>query len=320
LQLLLFLIVVAAHVQQLPKKKNNRNCRSLRLVIQSSRRLVLNLKLNVHQGGNVVSEKILTFSNLDVTIKGNTILHISHDITINRGDVVGIIGANGAGKTTFVNCIINRIHFEGDMQRFFTSDELGIQFQSNSYNKIMKVSELIQIVSGKHRFDSALMNQIREFDIESLLNKKIGKLSVGESQRLTLFLVLYKNPNFLIFDELTTGLDYQKRNRLLQIVRGYSKNKTVLTITHYFEELTDWANKFLILHKGNLLFWGTYQELQEKYPYYSILKIPNGANLSAMGPDMQNYKFINHLDEGHDGIAVKTGLRTFYWTIWLIPY
>jgi hypothetical protein len=55
------------------------------------------------------------------------------------------------------------------------------------------------------------------------------------------------------------------------------------------------------------LFWGTYQELQEKYPYYSILKIPNGANLSAMGPDMQNYKFINHLDEGHDGIAVKNG-------------
>jgi ABC-type cobalamin/Fe3+-siderophores transport system ATPase subunit len=48
-----------------------------------------------------VSEKILTFSNLDVTIKGNTILHISHDITINRGDVVGIIGANGAGENHF---------------------------------------------------------------------------------------------------------------------------------------------------------------------------------------------------------------------------
>ncbi len=253
-----------------------------------------------------MSEKILSFSDLNVTIKGNTILHISHDIAVNRGDVVGIIGENGAGKTTLINCIINRIHYYGDMERFFTSDELGIQFQSNSYNKIMKVSELIQIVSGKRRFDSTLMNRIREFDIESLLNKRIGKLSVGESQRLTLFLVLYRNPNFLIFDELTTGLDYQKRNRLLQIVRSYSRNRTVLTITHYFEELTDWANKLLVLHKGNLLFWGTYQELQEKYPYYSILKIPSGADSSGIRPNMQNYKFINRIDEGHDGIAAKT--------------
>lgn len=118
---------------------------------------------------------------------------------------------------------------------------------------------------------------MKDFELEPLLGKKISKLSGGERQRMTLFLVLYKNPRLLIMDELTTGLDYQKRQEILYTLKNNSVQKTILTVTHYFEEINEWANKLLILQKGHMVFWGEVQDLYSKYQCYSIVKFPKDA-------------------------------------------
>lgn len=251
-------------------------------------------------------EKILEIQGLNVSIAGSDILNLKDEtIIINKGDIVGIIGENGAGKTTLINCIIDKIHYSGNIERGFCANELGVQFQINSYNKLMKVFEIIQIVTGITRFDEEFEKKLSQFELKGLLKKKIGKLSVGELQRLTLFLVLYLKPNVLIFDELTTGLDYQKRTELLELVKEYSKGKTVFTITHYFEELLDWANKFLILHKGNLVFYGTLNELQEKYKHHSIIKIPINVKESFINQCGENITMVD-LNEKYTGVVVYT--------------
>lgn len=251
-------------------------------------------------------EKILEIQGLNVSIAGSDILNLKDEtIIINKGDIVGIIGENGAGKTTLINCIIDKIHYSGNIERGFCANELGVQFQINSYNKLMKVFEIIQIVTGITRFDEEFEKKLSQFELKGLLKKKIGKLSVGELQRLTLFLVLYLKPNVLIFDELTTGLDYQKRTELLELVKEYSKGKTVFTITHYFEELLDWANKFLILHKGNLVFYGTLNELQEKYKHQSIIKIPINVKESFINQCGGNITMVD-LNEKYTGVVVYT--------------
>lgn len=251
-------------------------------------------------------EKLLEIQGLNVSIDGSDILNLyDENIVINRGDIVGIIGENGAGKTTLINCIIDKIHYSGNIERGFSANELGVQFQINSYNKLMKVFEIIQIVTGITRFDEEFEKELSQFELKGLLKKKIGKLSVGELQRLTLFLVLYLKPDVLIFDELTTGLDYKKRTELLELVKEYSKDKTVFTITHYFEELMYWANKFLILHKGKLVFYGTLNELQEKYKHHSIIKIPINVKESFRNQCDENIIMID-LNEKYAGVVVYT--------------
>lgn len=248
-------------------------------------------------------EPLLDIKNLSVDINGSQILCLKDEsIIIEEGDVVGIIGENGAGKSTFINCIINKIKYEGEIIRNYSPDKLGIQFQTNYYNRLMKVSELIQIVSRKFKFDLSLKSQIDQFDITELLNKRIGKLSIGEQQRLTLFLVLYLNPEILIFDELTTGLDYKKRTKVLDIVKAHSRGKTVLTVTHYYEELNDWVNKILILHKGRPVFWGTFNKLKETFDHYSIVKLST-ADFHNLPKELKNIDTVD-VDEKTCGLIV----------------
>jgi len=155
--------------------------------------------------------------------------------------VVGVIGENGAGKSTLLNAIIGETPHSGEIEREFSLETLGIQFQQNSYNPLMTVREIIRMVFGR-KFDSDLLDSIRRYELESLLGSRIGKLSGGERQRLTLFLVLAvsKTPHsFYIFDELTTGLDFQKRQSMIELVRQRTATSTVLMTTHYCEELSN---------------------------------------------------------------------------------
>ncbi len=217
-------------------------------------------------------EELLKINNLAVSYDNTTVLNIS-DMIVYPGDIIGIIGRNGAGKSTLINCILNEIKYDGNIERNFKKKDVGVQFQVNSYNDLMKVYELIRIVTKQNKFDSKLESLIKNFDITSMLKKKISALSGGEKQRLTLFLVLYLQPQIIFFDELTTGLDYEKRKNMLKMVRDYSKGKTVFTVTHYFDEIENWATKLLILNKGNPIFWGAPDELKELYPHYGVLKI-----------------------------------------------
>lgn len=219
---------------------------------------------------------------LQVRYGNQVALRIDH-MEIPEGKVIGVIGENGAGKSTFINCLLGEIAYQGSIQRSFTNHDVGVLFQKNSYDGLMKVKELISIVTRKSVKDENLSRWINEFSLKDLLNKKVVSLSGGEQQRLTLCLVLYLNPSVLFFDELTTGLDYERRQQLLRIVRRFSSHKTVFSVSHYFEELEDWAQYLLVLHKGAVLYWGSVEELQSLYPHYSLLqvaRVPDGITSS----------------------------------------
>ena len=225
-------------------------------------------------------EPLLTLQGIKVTRGGNQILDFPQDKTVRifSGDRVGIIGENGAGTSTLINCIIGEMPFKGKIERHFTLDDLGVQFQYNAYDARLKVGELVEIISDSKLSSADLKSEMKGFELGPLLKKKISKLSGGERQRMTLFLVLQKNPKLLILDELTTGLDYQKRQEILHTLKQKTTQKTVLSVTHYFEELAGWMGKLLILHKGHLVFWGAIDTLRERYKWcYSIIEFPKDA-------------------------------------------
>lgn len=237
---------------------------------------------------------ILKINELSVIYDKTPVLQIQQPIEIDSGDIVGIIGENGAGKTTLINAILNEVNYSGNIYRGFSRDDVGVQFQSNSYNDYMKVGELVYIVTGYRCNDKKISDQLKSFDIDNLVKKKIGVLSGGERQRLTLFLLLYLKPSVLFLDELTTGLDYEKRQKMLSLIYQYSKDKTVFTVTHYFDELEGFANKMLILKHGKVAFFGTIPKLERQYPLSGVVKLSK----SVLMPEMLNK--IRQLDSARE--------------------
>ncbi len=258
-----------------------------------------------------MSNTMLRLNHVSVKFKEKTALDLQTPIMVEEGDVVGIIGENGAGKSTLINAIMNRVPYEGEISRGFERKDIGIQFQNNAINPLMKVKELITLVTGKRKLEKNLAEEIERFCLTELLNTRIGNLSGGEKQRLVLFLVLYKDPKIMFFDELTTGLDYQKRVDLLNIVREKSDGKTVMVVSHYFEEFNNWVNKLLVLKEGQALFYGTLKELKELYPHKAVITIKkacyNDINLHALG--IKESDIIRNFNEESVGIVVRNDYK-----------
>ena len=246
---------------------------------------------------------VLSLKDVSVRAAGTRILDLrGEEIEIFPGDVVGIIGENGAGKSTLINCIVGKIPFEGEISRSFTLEDLGVQFQYNPYDPLLKVEEVVQIVCDEGVKDPKIKAAADKFEVSSLLAKKVKKLSGGERQRLTLFLMLFKKPDLLVVDELTSGMDFQKRQEMLFRLRSASAQKTVLSVTHYFEELRGWANKLLILQKGKLVFFGTVKDLEDRYPFYSFISFPRPVGGFEGLPGVRTVE----VDAGTLGAVAKT--------------
>lgn len=163
----------------------------------------------------------------------------------------------------------------------------------------MKVYELITLVLP-HLKKKERAQFLHKYDLESSRKKYIKDLSGGEKQRLTLCLVLESQKKLYIFDELTSGLDYKKRLGLLALMKEKTKDATVINITHYFEEVENWATKVLILQNGKLLFWGTISDFFYSFPHYSVIKIDQ---IELTKIDDSDMTFMQNTDTG-DGIAV----------------
>ncbi len=221
----------------------------------------------------------LTITDLSVVLGGKNILAINQTIDILHGDVIAIVGPNGAGKTTLVNCIIEQRTYSGTIRKGSSFEKVGILFQNNDYGHLMKVKELISIVTQKYLKDTSVIQMIHDFDLKDILDSRVGELSKGELQRLSLALVLYRDSDFLIFDELTTGLDFEKRMHLLHLVRERTASKTVLVVTHYFEEIAGWASKILMLDKGNVVFWGAIDSFKEQYRHQGVILVSQEDSL-----------------------------------------
>ncbi|MBO6020886.1 MAG: ATP-binding cassette domain-containing protein [Aeriscardovia sp.] len=275
----------------------------------------MNLESNSSGGGGAATfqacdlqkpaEPILSLKGVRVKRWRNQILDLPQEesIEIFLGDTVGLIGENGAGKTTLINCIVGKMAYQGSIERNFSIQDFGVQFQSNDYDPPVKVKELVEAVCQKSASNPELKAGLKEFELEELLTKKVKKLSGGQRKRLTLFLAVFKKPKLLILDEPTSALDYQKRRKILHTLKVAMDKKTVLISTHYYDDIEDWANKILILEKGKVVFFGTVRELEERYPLYSLVRIPMDMREKA---DFGSLRVIELDDEVNLGVVTRS--------------
>lgn len=200
------------------------------------------------------------------------------NISVNKGEVFGLLGANGAGKSTTIECILGtRLPDSGivrilgmnpvsDRKRLFES--VGVQFQEANYQDKVTVSELCEVTCSLYKDSADYMELLKQFGLSEKTKSPVSELSGGQRQKLFIILALIPNPKVVFLDELTTGLDTKARREVWNSLSALKRNGlTVLLTSHFMDEVEALCDRICILKKGQAVFYGTVNEAIQNSPY-----------------------------------------------------
>jgi ABC-2 type transport system ATP-binding protein len=241
---------------------------------------------------------MVTIKNLEVKYGKQIALSIKSPISFEAGDRIGIIGSNGAGKSTLVKSILGLTNYNGHIHTNLKPEEMSAHMQENNYVDTMAVKHIIEaLLNTKIKNNKVLQELITFFNFEGCLNKKFSALSGGQKQRLTIIMVLIQDAPLVFFDEVTSGLDFETRQQLMDKIAEWYKNKssTICIVSHYYEELEKLANKILILDKGEVVDFGTKEQLFQKYCGKSTITIENNKRNEELTKNFPRIMAPEHL-------------------------
>lgn len=195
-------------------------------------------------------------------------------LLVKRGTVYGLLGANGAGKSTTIECILGTKSADSgtvsvlgcnpkkDRRRLFQN--VGVQFQEGDYQPEIKVLELCEETACLYESPADWKKLCEQFGIGNKIDNAVKGLSGGERQRLFIVLALIPNPELVFLDELTTGLDAKARRDVWKILSELkSKGLTIFLTSHFMDEVENLCDEICILKKGKAVFYGTIEQAKQ---------------------------------------------------------
>ena len=183
--------------------------------------------------------------------------HVLRDVnlTIGDGEVIGLLGPNGAGKSTLMKIMVGVWNpSEGKVE---VPSSVGYLPEQNPLYEDMFIREYLRFFVGLRVKDQQSENQIVEQLIERVgltpeANKKVGQLSKGYRQRVGLAQAMIGNPELLILDEPTTGLDPNQLEDIRTLIREMGKDRTVILSTHILQEVKQMCSRVIIIDHGEI--------------------------------------------------------------------
>jgi Cu-processing system ATP-binding protein len=198
-------------------------------------------------------------------------------VSCQKGECIALIGPNGSGKTTFIKCILgmvvpgsgNIIFNEKNILRdWLYRRQIGYMPQIGRYPDNMTIGQVFNMMKDIRsdekniRFDETL---ISSFGLQELMNKRMRTLSGGTRQKVSAALAFLFDPDVLILDEPTAGLDPLAAEKLKEkIIEEKSKGKLILITSHILSELDDLVTEVIYMQDGNLLFHKKIEALQKE--------------------------------------------------------
>ena len=201
------------------------------------------------------------------------------DLKVRSGEIFSLLGVNGAGKTTAIrmlSCLTEPTSGTatvGGADLLRESERIkrmiGISPQETAVAPGLSTRENLELIAGVYGFGKEKTEEkIRElsktFGLDSVLDKRAGKLSGGWQRRLSIAMALIGEPKILFLDEPTLGLDVIARSELWDVIRSLKGRATVILTTHYMEEAEALSDRIGIMKSGRLLTVGTASEIMEK--------------------------------------------------------
>ena len=188
----------------------------------------------------------------------------SLSFSIEKGEVVGFLGPNGAGKSTLMKLLTGYLQasegtaqingLDCSRQRVLAQKNIGYLPEHNPLYKEMYVREYLQFIAEIHKVPKReITATLQKTGLLLEAHKKIQQLSKGYQQRVGIAAAILHQPDVLILDEPTTGLDPNQLLDIRALIKEIGKEKTVLFSTHILQEVEAVCNRVLVLHKGKLV-------------------------------------------------------------------
>jgi ABC-2 type transport system ATP-binding protein len=225
---------------------------------------------------NPHSEPILEVLNLNVKY-GNFQAVKNVSFNVNQGEIFGLLGPNGAGKTSSLSAVEGLLNpesgtirvagFDASTHPLHARANMGVQLQATSFQPELNVSEILRLYAGiygveltRNKIDAIL----EEINLREAASKKFGQLSGGQQQRVSLVIALIHEPELVLLDEPTTGLDPQSRRQLWKRMESLrNQGHGLLLTTHSMEEAEAVCDRVAIIDHGQVITTGTPQALIE---------------------------------------------------------
>lgn len=209
------------------------------------------------------------------------------DIEINNIEIIGLLGPNGAGKSTLMKSIVGALKIEQGEILFNGKDiredgisikkKVGFLPENNPLYSEMYVKEYLNFVADLHQVSKERIEEVIELvGITPEKSKKISQLSKGFQQRVGLAQAILHEPDLLILDEPTNGLDPNQILEIRNVIKEIGKEKTVILSTHIMQEVEALCSRVILIHRGNIIqdckieeFKGKYGSLEEAFATYT---------------------------------------------------
>ena len=199
---------------------------------------------------------------------GDTVAVDDVSFTVADGEIFGILGPNGAGKTTTVESIeglrapnrgaISVLGLDPRRDRAELTQRLGVQLQDSQLPDRLRVAEALELYSSFYRAPADWRALMDALGLAGQSKTRFGQLSGGQKQRVSIALALVGNPQIVVLDELTTGLDPQARRDTWALIEGVrDRGVTILLVTHFMEEAERLCDRVALIDAGRVVAMDT---------------------------------------------------------------
>jgi ABC-2 type transport system ATP-binding protein len=213
------------------------------------------------------------------------------DLTIHPGEVVALLGPNGAGKSTTIDMLLGLARPDAGQARLFglTPQEavrrgrVGALLQSGGLLPDLTVGETVRLTGTLYRTHRPVAEVLHRAGVADLAGRRVGVLSGGQQQRVRFAMALVADPDLIVLDEPTTGLDVAARRAFwAQLREETGAGRTVLFATHYLDEADAYADRIVLLRSGRVVADGTAGQIRAVVSGRTIRATLPGADLAAL--------------------------------------
>ncbi len=261
-------------------------------------------------------ETILTIKNLNKVY--NKYVHAVKNLSleINKGNVYGILGPNGSGKSTTLGIVLNVVNktsgeyswFGGTMETHEALKKVGAIIERPNFYPYMTAKENLELVCKIKNIDySKVQEKLTLVGLFDRQNSKFNTFSLGMKQRLAIASALLNDPEILILDEPTNGLDPQGIHQIRDIIRLIaSQGTTILLASHLLDEVEKVCSHVLVLRKGEILYSGPVDEMTSNDGYFELQSENNETLINVIQAHPAIEKVIS--EEGKVMVYLKSPL------------
>lgn len=224
------------------------------------------------------STTVLSVENLRV-VYGSFVAVKDVSFSVHGGEIFGLLGPNGAGKTSTLSAVegllkpaqgtITVAGYNINDKPLHAKANMGVQFQSTSFQPELTIEEILQLfagIYGIHLTKERRAAILQEIKLDNAATKRFGQLSGGQQQRVSLAIATMHQPQLVLLDEPTTGLDPQSRRQLWERMEDMrDRNHAILLTTHSMEEAEAVCDRIVIIDHGGVIASGTPESIIEQY-------------------------------------------------------